>query len=242
CNNKVAPPLNLPETDSLSQPPTTSSTKPDLLEQSANVSKDDRPSASRTTESLQTQSSSALSIQEQPSTSRTTELSQVQSSTSALSIQNQPSTSRTRKPTQIYSAEQYYWSSSEESEPFQDSSDSYIISENEIQSESSPTIESENDQHSSDDENPTNTATVTTTHTTWGPCKDLPVTFKFSAQAGLQANNLDLNDPYKTYRHFITDEILDIIVLETNRYASQYMQSHLLRPRSLLRKWTDYQS
>jgi argininosuccinate synthase len=32
--------------------------------------------------------------------------------------------------------------------------------------------------------------------------------------------------PIDCYRHFITDEIIDLMVRETNRYTEQYLQTH----------------
>jgi hypothetical protein len=74
---------------------------------------------------------------------------------------------------------------------------------------------------------------------TWGPCSDVPINFQFSAQSRLKVNNLDLSDPIAIYQQFVTDEVLDVIVTETNRYALQSIQSHQLRPRSLMRNWRD---
>jgi len=36
---------------------------------------------------------------------------------------------------------------------------------------------------------------------------------------------------------FLTDEVVNIMVEETNRYAEQYIQSHTLKPRSRVRQW-----
>jgi len=41
-------------------------------------------------------------------------------------------------------------------------------------------------------------------------------------------------NPIDCYRHFITDEIIDLIVRETNRYAQQYLQNHDVSRRSIL--------
>lgn len=38
--------------------------------------------------------------------------------------------------------------------------------------------------------------------------------------------NVDLSDPYDIYVQFVTDEIIDGIDEETNRYAKQYIQTH----------------
>jgi hypothetical protein len=43
-------------------------------------------------------------------------------------------------------------------------------------------------------------------------------------------------DPIDCYRHFITDEIIDLMVGETNRYAEQYFQTHEITSRSKFRQ------
>ncbi|CAF1601898.1 unnamed protein product [Didymodactylos carnosus] len=44
-------------------------------------------------------------------------------------------------------------------------------------------------------------------------------------------------DPIDCYRHFVTDEIIDLMVRETNRYAEQYLQTHEISRRSKFRQW-----
>ena len=44
-------------------------------------------------------------------------------------------------------------------------------------------------------------------------------------------------DPIDCYRHFITDEIIDLMVRETNRYAEQYFQTDEVTSRSEFRQW-----
>lgn len=44
-------------------------------------------------------------------------------------------------------------------------------------------------------------------------------------------------NPIDCYRHFITDEIIDLIVHETDRYAQQYLQNHEISKRSILHQW-----
>ena len=39
------------------------------------------------------------------------------------------------------------------------------------------------------------------------------------------------------YRHFITNEIIGLIVRETNRYAQQYLQNHDISRRSIFQQW-----
>jgi hypothetical protein len=43
--------------------------------------------------------------------------------------------------------------------------------------------------------------------------------------------------PIDCYRHFVTDEIIDLMVRETNRYAEQYLQTHDISRRSKSRSW-----
>jgi hypothetical protein len=44
-------------------------------------------------------------------------------------------------------------------------------------------------------------------------------------------------NPIDCYRHFITNEIIDLMVRETNRYAEQYLQTHEISRRSKFRQW-----
>ena len=44
-------------------------------------------------------------------------------------------------------------------------------------------------------------------------------------------------NPIDCYRHFITDEIIDLMVRETNRYAQQYLQTHEISRRSKFHQW-----
>jgi hypothetical protein len=43
--------------------------------------------------------------------------------------------------------------------------------------------------------------------------------------------------PIDCYRHFIMDEIIDLMVRKTNRYAEQYLQTHDISRRSKSRAW-----
>jgi hypothetical protein len=43
--------------------------------------------------------------------------------------------------------------------------------------------------------------------------------------------------PIDCYRHFITDEIIELMVRETNRYAEQYFQTHDISRRSKSHQW-----
>ncbi len=51
------------------------------------------------------------------------------------------------------------------------------------------------------------------------------------------ASEDNMVNPIDCYRHFITDEIIDLMVRETNRYAEQYLQAHEISTRSKYREW-----
>ena len=51
------------------------------------------------------------------------------------------------------------------------------------------------------------------------------------------ASEDNMVNPIDCYRHFITDEIIDLMVRETNRYAEQYLQAHDISRRSKYREW-----
>ncbi len=51
------------------------------------------------------------------------------------------------------------------------------------------------------------------------------------------ASEGNIINPIDCYRHFITDEIIDLMVRETNRYAEQYLQAHEISRRSKYREW-----
>ena len=54
----------------------------------------------------------------------------------------------------------------------------------------------------------------------------------------VQANSEDSTiNPIACYRYFITDEIITLIVRETNRYAEQHAKTQKLRKRSKTLQW-----
>lgn len=134
-------------------------------------------------------------------------------------------------------------SSDDESDPFGDSGSSYQPSDNQGNNDSD-----ESDEESSDEDNLFATTTVnphatatnsTTTNDTWGQCGQVSNDFPFNGQRGFQLNPNDFCDPYKIYRQFIDDKVLEIIVRETNKYADQFIRSYNLPRRSDVHKWTD---
>ena len=77
-----------------------------------------------------------------------------------------------------------------------------------------------------------------TESTTWGHCTLLPPRFGYVGANEPQVNIIE-SDPYAIYRNFLTDDILELVANETNRYAQQFISTHQLRRRSLMRKWKD---
>ncbi|XP_035225124.1 piggyBac transposable element-derived protein 4-like [Stegodyphus dumicola] len=67
----------------------------------------------------------------------------------------------------------------------------------------------------------------------------VPPKFPFSACPGLKMTIKDANDPLQFLLLFIDDEVVNIVVEETNRYASQYLAATILSPRARTRAWTE---
>ncbi|CAH1953596.1 unnamed protein product [Acanthoscelides obtectus] len=66
--------------------------------------------------------------------------------------------------------------------------------------------------------------------------------FHFTSNSGVQVNNL--KDILQIFEYFLHDDLIDIIVRETNRYPSQYICSNQdkLKPNSRAKKWFDTDS
>ena len=65
----------------------------------------------------------------------------------------------------------------------------------------------------------------------------------FSGRSGLMKtivhdNNSDVA-PIEVFLQFFDDSVIELMVIETNRYAQQYVQSHQLRRTSRMARWTD---
>lgn len=72
--------------------------------------------------------------------------------------------------------------------------------------------------------------------TEWTAFKDSCREFPFSAQPGLQYN-FDVDDPFCVFKQFVDNEILDLIVDQTNLYAQQYIASKQIKKRSPMANW-----
>ncbi|CAH0562814.1 unnamed protein product [Brassicogethes aeneus] len=105
----------------------------------------------------------------------------------------------------------------DESEPFSDSRSSYQPSDNEESEDDIPSEDSDEQYSNYDDQparttvNPATVANPATTNDTWGPCGQVAHDFPFTAQSGFQLNPNEFCDPYKIYRKFIDDEVLELI-------------------------------
>ncbi|KAG8234011.1 hypothetical protein J437_LFUL013929 [Ladona fulva] len=69
--------------------------------------------------------------------------------------------------------------------------------------------------------------------TTWGMCKGRIRQFPFLVSS-------DLSSPITGYRNFLSDEDLDLIVSESNRYANSFILSR--GKRSIIHNWKDTNS
>ena len=56
-------------------------------------------------------------------------------------------------------------------------------------------------------------------------------------ESGIPTSEDGTIDPIDCYRHFITDEVLNLMVRETNRYAEQYLLTHKPSKRSKDLQW-----
>lgn len=65
--------------------------------------------------------------------------------------------------------------------------------------------------------------------------------FSFTGTSGIQIPSLNQHNILDIFESFFTDELVDIIVLETNRYASKYQSNKKenLKPHSRVHQWVD---
>lgn len=60
---------------------------------------------------------------------------------------------------------------------------------------------------------------------------------QFSGQPGLNVHINNHNDPYELFKLFVTDELVDMIVNQTNLYAEQFMSNRQLTQFSRFQAW-----
>ena len=65
--------------------------------------------------------------------------------------------------------------------------------------------------------------------------------FVFTGNPGIKARIDDASDPLEFFKLFFTDELIDIIVTETNRYAGQFLAENqgALKERSRAKEWKE---
>lgn len=104
-----------------------------------------------------------------------------------------------------------YFSSSE-SEPFEDSEDSYHPSDD--QPDESEDVENSSESSNSEEDIRNGSFSVeyvrgaeTVSPDIWQHCTDLPRQFPFIGQSGLKVDHLNCAEPVDIYKHFISDEI-----------------------------------
>ena len=125
-----------------------------------------------------------------------------------------------------------------------DSDDEFQPTNSDISSSEFSTSESD-----SDDASP-----VPSTHTNiQQPQRQNPADWKedvsakpqivFSGRSGLMKTIVHDNNsgvaPIEVFLQFFDDSVIELMVIETNRYAQQYVQSHQLRRTSRMARWTD---
>ena len=66
-----------------------------------------------------------------------------------------------------------------------------------------------------------------------------PTQFGFTGNAGIKANISSDTKPSDIYNLFLTDELLEVIVAKTNRYASQFLATHNVKPHSRATAWRE---
>lgn len=73
---------------------------------------------------------------------------------------------------------------------------------------------------------------------TWGDCTFIVRQYPFTGTSGVQYD-FDMSDPMVVFNQFVTDEIINYMVDETNRFARQTLASVPVKRRSIMRKWLD---
>ena len=62
------------------------------------------------------------------------------------------------------------------------------------------------------------------------------MTYDFSGDGGIMIDTTDF-DALDYYKQYLTDDLLNSFVAETNRYAQSWIQGHNLRRHSRAHKW-----
>lgn len=73
---------------------------------------------------------------------------------------------------------------------------------------------------------------IVNTNIPWTNTDVQPDIINFTGNTGLKVDIPEKDDPFSWLKCFITDELVGHLVLETNRYAMQYFETHVLSPYS----------
>ena len=73
----------------------------------------------------------------------------------------------------------------------------------------------------------------------WSSTPTARTRLQFSGNSGLQVTVDNSEDPLSVFQLFLTEDILNVIVTETNCRAAQLMSQTGVRPQSRLNNWTD---
>jgi len=70
----------------------------------------------------------------------------------------------------------------------------------------------------------------------WGNCTDTVRQFPFIQTSGIQVNLIE-SDPMNIYEKFLSNDVIDLIVTETNRFAEQFLFKIEVSRRFLMYHW-----
>lgn len=76
------------------------------------------------------------------------------------------------------------------------------------------------------------------TSNTWGDCQVTVRQYPFTGKPG-QQYDFDKTNPLGVFAQFVTEEIINLMVEETNRFARQLLAAAPVKRRSIMKKWVD---
>lgn len=76
----------------------------------------------------------------------------------------------------------------------------------------------------------------------WAEYEGRHKSFTFTGNSGLQIDLAEDITPFDAFSLFVDDEIINIIVVETNRYAEQKLNNNQTKSKSRMKKWVSTDS
>ena len=67
--------------------------------------------------------------------------------------------------------------------------------------------------------------------------KYVPASVNFQQEAKVTASLPDDATPLDFVKLYFTEQVIDLVVMQTNHYAEQYIASHVLPPHSSINRW-----